>query len=72
MSEEKQRTFPSGQDKTASNILLEVLQNSWSIQTCLNCCHCNKQADICKKYQAKPPMTVIVGGCPAWECSIPF
>lgn len=72
MSVEQPRTFPSGQDKTASNLLLTVLQNSWNIQTCLNCHHCDHNGDKCGKFNAKPPMNVIVGGCPDWECNIPF
>lgn len=72
MSVEQQRTFPSGQDKAASNLLLEVLQNSWNIQTCLNCHHCDQVNDQCGKYKMKPPMNVVIGGCAEWECDIPF
>lgn len=67
-----QRTFPSGHNKEASNLLLEVLQNSWNIQTCLNCLHCDRANDQCGKFKAKPPMNVVIGGCQDWECNIPF
>ncbi len=38
---------------------------------CITCCEFDKDRDICKLANAKPPATIIVKGCELWD-DIPF
>lgn len=42
------------------------------IKTCRNCEHVDLGANVCKKYNATPPISVVTTGCPEWELYIPF
>lgn len=43
-------------------------------KNCLNCLNWNESADVCKKYNARPPTEIIVYSCPEHEDNddIPF
>lgn len=40
--------------------------------TCLNCEHWDKKAELCNLAGARPPLSVVVTGCPSWLDEIPF
>ncbi|USL90008.1 hypothetical protein [Vibrio phage vB_VpaS_CHI] len=42
------------------------------IKTCRNCEHVDLGANVCKKYNSTPPISVVTTGCPEWELFIPF
>lgn len=44
------------------------------MRTCLTCHHWQEQAEVCKKYNARPPAKVIANGCADYNDSyeIPF
>lgn len=47
-----------------------VVQQVWS--TCLNCDVWDKKAEQCGQFQARPPLEVLIHGCPRWYGEIPF
>ena len=52
--------------------LQEQLIRAQDWTTCLNCEYWDKEKEYCTAFSARPPLTVIVVGCPAWEGEIPF
>lgn len=47
-----------------------IVQQVWS--SCLNCEEWDKETELCGQFKAKPPLEVIVHGCPQWYGEIPF
>lgn len=54
--------------------LYEALGKADYIYTgCINCEHFNEPLELCKLANARPPVRVILFGCPKWEFNgIPF
>jgi hypothetical protein len=43
------------------------------LSSCINCMHWSgMKTEMCEKFKTRPPLTVIVYGCPEWEHEIPF
>ncbi len=40
-------------------------------KSCFNCSHGNKEQVMCYRSNIRPPMEVIIFGCPAWDY-LPF
>jgi hypothetical protein len=40
--------------------------------TCLNCEYWDKKEEQCTTFSARPPLAVVVVGCPEWVGEIPF
>jgi len=47
-----------------------IARQTW--RTCLNCEHWGTLKGICNKFEATPPLKVVVVGCQVWEGEIPF
>ena len=52
--------------------LQQMLIKQAVFHTCFNCDHMNKQTGESGRYKIRPPIEVIVFGCPTWEEEIPF
>lgn len=52
--------------------LQEQLIRAQDWTTCLNCEYWDKEKEHCKAFSARPPLAVIVVGCPVWLGEIPF
>jgi hypothetical protein len=37
------------------------------LRSCINCIQFNGQDELCCKFKARPPATVIARGCPDWD-----
>lgn len=42
------------------------------LQNCANCGHADHDKNICRKFNATPPMKVAAEGCRNWVYNIPF
>lgn len=47
-----------------------IRAQNWT--TCLNCEYWDKKKEQCTTFSTKPPLEVIVVGCPEWLGEIPF
>lgn len=47
-----------------------IRSQNWT--TCLNCEYWDKKEEQCTTFAARPPLTVVVVGCPEWLGEIPF
>lgn len=47
-----------------------ILHHNWA--TCLNCEYWDAAKEHCEKFDAKPPLEVVVVGCNDWIEDIPF
>lgn len=47
-----------------------ITHQVWS--SCLNCEEWDKKQELCGLFKAKPPLEVVVHGCPQWYGEIPF
>jgi hypothetical protein len=47
-----------------------VIQQVWS--TCLNCEEWDKKVEQCGQFRTRPPLEVLIHGCPHWYGEIPF
>lgn len=58
----------------AAQVLADAMVGELDVRTrnCANCDNYNHKAEICAKYNTRPPCQVIVTGCPEWVDSIPF
>lgn len=54
--------------------LLQVLETTdYIYQGCINCENFNETLELCKLANQRPPIRVILFGCPKWEFNgIPF
>lgn len=59
-------------DEQTRIALQKELQNQQIIKNCVNCDDFDTGQNICKKFNATPPATVIVVGCEHWVPDIPF
>lgn len=61
--------FPEHYTKEFLALLGVVGKRSDIFQTCVSCEHWNHEKDECKKFNIKPPASVIVDGC---SCYVDF
>lgn len=47
-----------------------IRSQNWT--TCLNCEYWDKKEELCTIFSTRPPLTVVVVGCPEWLGEIPF
>jgi hypothetical protein len=47
-----------------------IRSQNWT--TSLNCEYWDKKEELCTTFAARPPLTVVVVGCPEWLGEIPF
>lgn len=59
-------------EEQARATLQKELQDKQIIKNCVNCDDFDTKQNICKRYNATPPATTIVIGCPTWVPEIPF
>ncbi len=54
--------------------IFKVGRVGFPYQNCLNCIHWKVDADLCGKFNSKPPTEIIVYSCPKYEDNedIPF
>lgn len=50
----------------------KLMMDAGVLQNCSNCGHADHERNICKLYNATPPMKVCGQGCNSWEYDIPF
>lgn len=50
----------------------ERIIGSQNWTTCLNCVYWDKKEELCTTFSTRPPLTVVVVGCPEWLGDIPF
>lgn len=56
----------------ATKLLVDHLIDMGLFRNCLNCGEWNEKTEICKKYNLRPPVTIIVTGCENHSDLIPF
>lgn len=47
-----------------------IRSQNWT--SCFNCEYWNKEQETCQTFNARPPLAVVVVGCPEWEGEFPF
>lgn len=52
--------------------LTEKLIEKQLITSCLTCVNFNEGMEVCVIAQARPPIRVLVLGCPSWSEDLPF
>jgi hypothetical protein len=57
-----------------ANAVINIIRDDPIYRSCLNCMYFNEQAELCSKYNQKPPARIIAYACPTWENQdeIPF
>lgn len=66
----------SAENKQTSSNSIKYVQAKMSdtgcIRTCRNCEFVDLDKNICTKYNATPPISVVTTGCDNWQLVIPF
>ena len=70
MSIDRNKTTIRGLTKEARNAFMDDLVLTRGVVTCGNCVFIKN--DRCGKYNAAPPISVVLHGCDNWEEDIPF